>query len=163
MEFVQQVGAIALLLAAFAACASALASRSFFVLAVRLAAGAALCAAGLASAGAGTAAMAIALGYAIVCPIVLLTIVVPGARAAKTQATIFKALPAALAATVLGVVIIAAPQDLHVLGASLGTSGGASWIAALLFAAATGCTALLGYGERGVLGAGKAGREHAAR
>jgi hypothetical protein len=163
IELAMQLGAVVLWLAALAVCLSALASRSLFVLAMRLAAGAALAAAGLAALGAGATAMAIALGYAIVGPIALLAVIASSGRTVKASLSQFSVLPSALAGGALGGVVMVALPEMRVFAVAPPTSVDASWVAPLLFVAACICVALLGFGERGALSPQPESDDNAAR
>jgi hypothetical protein len=160
-EFGQHIVGISSLIAASVVFVSALRSRNLFALTMRFAAGSALTAAGFAALGGGAVAFAVALGYAAVCPVVLLVVTASSARAVKTQADKFAWPSATIAACALGGAICFALPELRVFGGDQGKLADVSWIAGLFFVVAAGCNALLGYGERGAFASLRRGSEHA--
>lgn len=146
------VGASALGL--FAALA-VLTSRSLFSASVGLAATCACVAVALAALGQGEGALALVLFGAGVAPVVLLGGVLLTNRAARPRKRGAPWLSVAAAAVAAVAMLWAAPS-LGVSNAIAPPRGGSLLaVVALLFVAIAACVALLGYGERGVLGKGR--------
>jgi hypothetical protein len=143
--------AVALVAGVAVIAAAMLSARTMFVMCVALAAMAALGAAALAALDAGEAAIALAAFGVGIAPVLMLSGVLLSARAAKRAKGGLPVISAiAIGAGVMMAVLVApelgaAPQSLAPM------APGGVWLAVLVFVAAAGCAALLGYSERGVL------------
>lgn len=148
--------ALALLGAALIAALGAITSRSLFATCMFLAAAGAAVAAMVVLLGAGNGALAVAVVAAAWTPVFLLAAVLLSARATKDGR---RGVPRI--SVVVGVGVLAAVWwPLNELSAGSGadlqtaTVGVAFWLAPLLLVVAAGVAVVLGYGERGALGAG---------
>jgi len=139
-----------LLIAAFAACVGAVASKSLFALVMRLAAGASLVATALVAFGAGDAALMVALVFAIVCPLVLLAVILLSARSVKTSAGRLNWLLSTVAAGLVAAVVFSALPEAAAPAHSEALPAPALPLSLMVFVACAACAGLLGYGERGV-------------
>ncbi|HRP10715.1 MAG TPA: hypothetical protein PLK37_06755 [Terricaulis sp.] len=147
--------ALLLALAAIGAALIALSVRALFATCMALAAVSACAAVALMALGAGEGALALALFGAGLAPVLMLAGVLLSARAAKAM----KHGPiwfSAVAAGAVGAAIVWAAPELARAPAAPALSGAAApWLALLLFVAALGVVALLGFGERGPFGGGE--------
>lgn len=151
---VLQALSLGLLAVAFVAAVGALMSRSLFVMCMQLGAAAAAVGSVVLMQGASGAALSVGLVGAVFSPVLLLSAALLSARASKSTKRPWlwlNALP-------LLVVIAATLWPLAELGAAPPVSAAPMplgfWLAPLVFAAAIGCVALLGFGERGTLSRG---------
>jgi hypothetical protein len=151
--------ALALLCAALIAAFGAITSRSLFATCMYLAAAAAAVATTVLLSGAGHGALAVVLVAAAWTPVLLLAAMLLSARATKGGRGGVPWLT-----LVIGVAaLVAVWWPLNELSAQSFASAQAApvnvafWLAPLLLAAAAGAAAVLGYGERGALGAGDGG------
>jgi hypothetical protein len=148
--------ALALLLAALIAAFGAITSRSLFATCLYLASAAAAVATVILLRGAGDGALAVALVAAAWAPVLLLAAMLLSARATKGGR---HGLP--WLSLMAGAVTLAAvwwPLDeLSGEAEHAAPAEVAFWLAPLLLAVAAGVAAVLGYGERGALGAGDGG------
>ena len=151
--------ALALLCAALIAAFGAITSRSLFATCMYLAATAGAVAATVLLLGVGNGALAVVIVAAGWTPVLLLAAMLLSARATKDER---RGVPwaslvvgaAALLAVWWPLNELSALSIAHTRAAPLSI---AFWLAPLLFAAAAGVAGVLGYGERGALGAGDGG------
>lgn len=142
--------AAALVVGVTAIAVALLSARTMFFMCVALAAMAALAASALAAFGAGEAAIALAAFGVGVAPVLMLSGVLLSARAAKRSKNALPITSAlAIGAGVLMAVLVAPELETPRSAAPIEPAG--VWLTGLVFVAAVGCAALLGYGERGVL------------
>lgn len=133
-------------------------ARSLLASAAAIAAMSALAASALLLLGGGDGALALAAFGVGVAPIVLLGVVLLSARTAKSERGGLLVQGVAFLAAV-GVAILIAPEFSE-QAASRGRHAPAPlWLGLMIFVAAAACVALLGYGERGVLGRRETGRD----
>lgn len=144
---------------ALAVAVAVLTARSLFSVAIGLAALSACMSGALASLGYGDGAVALALFGGAIAPVLFLAGVLLSSRAAKPRkrgAPWLSIIAGGLAAAAM---VWTAPS----LGAgeaiATGHGGAPIALAALVFVAVAACVALLGYGERGVLGGAREGRD----
>lgn len=145
---------------ALAVALAILTARSLFSAAIGLAALSACVSAALAALGYGDGAVALALFGGAIAPILFLAGVLLSSRAVKPRkrgAPWLSVIAGVLAATAM---VWAAPSldaggDTNIDG----PRGALVALAALVFVAVAACVALLGYGERGVLGGAREGRD----
>ncbi len=150
-----QALALVFTLAAIAAALTALSVRALFATAMGLAGACACAAVALTALGAGEAALALALFGAALAPVLMLGGVLLSARAAKAlnHGPIWFT---AIAAAATAVAVAWGAPELAAAPPSRGLDGAAApWLAALVFVAALGVVALLGFGERGPFSGGE--------
>ncbi len=139
-----------LLVAALAACVGAVASKSLFVLTIRLGAGASLSAAALVALGAGDAALLVAVVFAVACPLVLLAVTLLSARSVKGSPNRFSWWLSGAVAGLLAAILLSALPEVTLSVSRAATPAPLLSLGLLVVVAAAGCAALLGHGERGV-------------
>ncbi len=141
----------ALVVAAGAVALGALAARSLFAMCVGLAAASALAACAMLALGRGAGGLALALAGVGVAPVLLMSGLLLSARGSRARSLPLVSLLIA-GASVVAIAWVA--PDLRAALASVLPEAPPPtlWLAALLFVAVCAGVALLGYGERGVIG-----------
>jgi hypothetical protein len=151
--------ALALLFTALISAFGAITSRSLFATCMYVAAAAAAVATTILLLGVGNGALAVALVAAGWTPVLLLAATLLSARATKNESRGVSWVSLVIGATAL----LAMWWPLYELAAQSVAQAQAApvsiafWLAPLLLAAVAGVAAVLGYGERGALGAGDGG------
>jgi len=147
--------ALVFALAAIGAALTALSVRALFATCMALAGVSACAAAALVALGAGEGALAVALFGVGLAPVLMMAGVLLSARAAKAMKHGPIWFSAVAAAAVGAAAAWSAPELAAAPQAGALSASAAPWLGALVFVAALGVIALLGFGERGPLGGGE--------
>jgi len=151
--------AVVMILLSAAAALALLTARSLFSASIALAAMCACATGALLAIGEADGALALSLVGAGIAPVLLLGGMLLSSRAVKPRVRGLPWLSIAAAGCAAVAMLWAAPMLGFEQPVAAPRDGASLSLGALVFVAAAACAALLGYGERGVLGAPRTGRE----